>query len=211
MIGIGPSQAQQPFHRVQAVHHLSRVLGVVILHTATRSKSTDIFEGRLLGSKKIAIQREDRLGFVKLVGWFDRGTESDRSRFSVNAKIHRLVLVKTNPLGLQPVNQARTGRRATLLHQHMRFAVGQVVELLQHLGLGDDFQAFDAFVIRLAQLEIQPAIRVVQAQDRRLRVLVCSSVAIRVLRVALYLDRPSIIGLHHQRHCRLAGRHRRGV
>ena len=116
-----------------------------------------------------------------------------------------------NPFGLQAGDQARTGRRAALLHQHMRFAVGQAVQFLQHLGLGNDSQAFFAFVIGLAQLEIQPAIRVVQAQDRRLRVLVGSSVAIRVLRVAFDLDRASIIGLHHQRHCRLASRHRRGV
>ena len=206
MIGVGTSQAQDALDRIQPVHHFGRVLLVVILHPAARGKTTDVLEGRLLSAEKIAVQRENRLGLVKLVGRLDRRAERDRSRLRVDTEVHRLVLVKVDPLGLQVGHQARTRRRAALLHQHVRFAVGQAVELLQHLGLGDDLE-----LALLGQLEIQTPIRVVQAQHGCLRVLVGSAVAVGVLGVALHLDRATVVRLDHQRHGRLAGRHRRGV
>ena len=75
----------------------------------------------------------------------------------MDREVDRLILVEIDALGLQAGDKARTGRRAALLHQHMRVAVSQVVELLKHLGLGDDFQAlllFIALALRLGQLEI---------------------------------------------------------
>ena len=88
----------------------------------------------------------------------------------------------------------------------MRLVIGQTVELLQHLGLGDDLE-----LALLGQLEIQSSIRVVKAQHRRLRVLVGAAVAVGMLTVALNLNRAAVVRFHHQRHSRLAGGHRRSI
>ena len=169
-----------------------------------------MLERRFLCAEEIAVERQDRLGLVEFVVRLDPWAKSNFSRLCVDREVDRLVLVEINALGLQAGNQARTGRRAALLHQHVRLAVGQVVELLEHLGLGDDFQALVAFIILLGQLEIQPAIRVVQAQDRRLRVLVGSPVTTGKLGVTLHLDRPAVVRLGYQRNRAPAARHRRG-
>ena len=164
-----------------------------------------MLERRFLCAEEIAVERQDRLGLVEFVVRLDPWAKSNVSRLCVDREVDRLVLVEIDELGLQAGDKARTGRRAALLHQHMRFAVGQAVELLQHLGLGDDLQ-----LALLGQLEIQPAIRVVQAQDRRLRVLVGSPVAAGKLGVALHLDRPAVVRLGYQRNRAPAARHRRG-
>ena len=74
---------------------------MIILNPPTRGESTDVLEGCLLGAKKIAIQRKDRLGLGELIGRLDRCTKSNRGRLSMDAEVHRLVLVKVDPLGLQ--------------------------------------------------------------------------------------------------------------
>ena len=213
MIGVCTGQRQQTLHRVETIHRLRRVLLVIVLHAATIGKIADMLERRFLRTEEIAVERQDRLGLVEFVVRLDPWTKSNVSRLCVDREVDRLVLVEIDALGLQAGDKARTGRRAALLHQHMRRAVGQAVELLEHLGLGDDFQAlllFIALALRLGQLEIQSAIRVVQAQDRRLRVLVGSPVAAGKLGVALHLDRPAVVRLGYQRNRAPAARHRRG-
>ncbi len=141
---------------------------MIVLHAATISKIADMLERRFLRAEEIAVQRQDRLGLVEFVVRLDPWAKSNVSRLCVDREVDRLVLVEIDALGLQAGDKARTGRRAALLHQHMRRAVVQAVELFKHLFLGDDFQAlllFIALALRLGQLEIQPAIRVVQAQD----------------------------------------------
>ena len=100
VIGIGAGQTQHTLDRVKPVHHLGRVLLVIILNPPTRGESTDVLEGCLLGAKKIAIQRKDRLCLGELIGRLDRCTKSNRGRLSMDAEVHRLVLVKVDPLGL---------------------------------------------------------------------------------------------------------------
>ena len=48
VIGVGAGQTQDALHRVEAVHYLGRVLRVIVLHAATRSKPTNVFEGALI-------------------------------------------------------------------------------------------------------------------------------------------------------------------
>ena len=100
VIRIGAGQSQQSLHRVEAVHRLSRVLGVVILDTPTIGKITNVLIGGLFRAEKIAVERQDRLSLVEFVIRLDRLAKGDTCRLFVNRKVDRLIFVEIHPLDL---------------------------------------------------------------------------------------------------------------